>query len=241
MKSVLVIGGNSDIGFAIAKVFAKNNYDINLASRNIEGLENKKKILEENYKSKCHITNFDVLDHAKFEEFFEKNSICPEVLVVACGYLEIEERNFSKIIHTNYLSPLIFIEKFLKFYENQKKNYTIIGISSVAGERGKKKNSIYSSSKSAFSSYLDGLRQRLYLKKINVMTVKPGWVGTKMIKNHKIPKFMITNVDNIGKEIFKGFLKKKNILYVPSYWRIIMFVYKLVPEFIFKILIKKKI
>ena len=75
-------------------------------------------------------------------------------------------------------------------------------------------------------------------KNINVMTVKPGWIGTKMIKNHKIPKFMITNVDNIGKKIFTGFLKNKSILYVPSYWRIIMFIYKLVPEFIFKILIK---
>ncbi len=241
MKSVLVIGGNSDIGFAIARAFAENNYDINLASRNTESLEKKKKILEENYKSKCHITNFDILDHPKFEEFFKKNSICPDVLVIACGYLEIEEKNFSKIINTNYLSPLIFIEKFIKFYEDQKKNYSIIGISSVAGERGKKKNSIYSSSKSAFSSYLDGLRQRLYLKKINVMTVKPGWIDTKMIKNHKIPKFMITNVDIIGEKIFKGFSNKKNILYVPSYWRIIMFVYKLVPEFIFKILIKIKI
>lgn len=241
MKSVLVIGGNSDIGFAIAKAFAENDYDIHLASRNIESLENKKKILKENYKSKCHITHFDILDHLKFQEFFEKNSICPDVLVISCGYLEIEEKNYNKIISTNYLSPLIFIEKFINFYENQKKNYSIIGISSVAGDRGKKNNSIYSSSKSAFSSYLDGLRQRLYLKKINVMTVKPGWIGTKMIKNHTIPKFMISNVDTIGKKIFKGFLKKKSILYVPSYWRIIMFVYKLVPEFIFKILIKKKL
>ena len=74
----------------------------------------------------------------------------------------------------------IHSEKSLIKYKTQKKLDTIIGISSVAGDRGKKKNSIYSSSKSAFSSYLDGLRQRLYSNEIHVITVKPGWVATKM-------------------------------------------------------------
>ena len=86
---------------------------------------------------------------------------------------------------------MVFIEKSLIKYKTQKKLDTIIGISSVAGDRGKKKNCIYSSSKSAFSSYLDGLRQKLYSNGIHVITVKPGFVKTKMTENLKLPKILI--------------------------------------------------
>ena len=133
---------------------------------------------------------------------------------------------------------MVFIEKSLIKYKSQKKLDTIIGISSVAGDRGKKKNCVYSSSKSAFSSYLDGLRQRLYATDIHVITVKPGWIKTKMTKNLNLPKFMTTNVDFVGKKIFKSFKAKKNTLYVPGYWSIIMFIYKMIPEKIFKIIAK---
>ena len=58
---------------------------------------------------------------------------------------------------------------------------------------GKKKNSIYSAAKSGFSCYLDGLRQKMYKKNIHVITVKPGWVNTKMTKGLNLPKFMTVN------------------------------------------------
>ena len=105
-------------------------------------------------------------------------------------------------------------------------------------DRGKKRNVIYSSSKSGFSNYLDGLRQRLYATDIHVITVKPGWIATKMTKNLNLPKFMTTNVDFVGKKIFKSFKAKKNTLYVPGYWSIIMFIYKMIPEVLFKIFTK---
>ena len=133
---------------------------------------------------------------------------------------------------------MVFIEKSLIKYKTQKKLDTIIGISSVAGDRGKKRGSIYTSSKSAFSSYLDGLRQRLYSNGIHVITVKPGWVATKMNKNLDLPKIMIVSVDFVGNKIFKSYKTKKNTLYVPAYWSIIMFFYKMIPETIFKIIAK---
>ena len=133
---------------------------------------------------------------------------------------------------------MVFIEKSLIKYKTQKKLDTIIGISSVAGDRGKKKNPVYSSSKSAFSSYLDGLRQRLYLDGIHVITIKPGFVKTKMTENLKLPKILISNVNHVGNKIFKAYKSKKNTLYVPRYWSIIMFIYKMIPETILKIIAK---
>ena len=238
MNSILIIGGNSDIGYATAKTFAKNKYDIHLASRNIEQLNIKKDEIIKLYKVKCKITYLDLLQDKEVNSFFEENIESPDIILIACGFLQNEEKDFDKIVCTNYLAPLKFIEKSIKKYQSQKILKTIIGISSVAGDRGKKKNSIYSSAKSGFSSYLDGLRQKLITTGIHVITVKPGWVDTKMTKESNLPKFMTSNVNYIGNKIFKAYKSKKCTLYTPGYWSLIMLIYKIVPEFIFKIFSK---
>ena len=238
MSSILVIGGNSDIGYATAKVFAQNKYNIHLVSRNTSQLEIKKKEIENLYKVECKITSLDILNKENVNNFFNEYLESPTIILIAVGYMEIDEKNYEKIASINYLSPMTFIEKSLVKYKTQKKLNTIIGISSVAGDRGKKKNPVYSSSKSAFSSYLDGLRQRLYLDGIHVITVKPGFVKTKMTENLKLPKILISNVNHVGNKIFKAYKNKKNTLYVPRYWSIIMFIYKMIPETIFKIIAK---
>ena len=238
MSSILVIGGNSDIGYATAKVFAQNKYNIHLVSRNISQLEIKKKEIEDLYKVECKITSLDILNKENVNRYFDEYLESPNIILIAAGYMEVDEKNYEKIASINYLSPMTFIEKSLIKYKTQKKLDTIIGISSVAGDRGKKKNPVYSSSKSAFSSYLDGLRQRLYADGIHVITVKPGYVKTKMTKNLKLPKILISNVNHVGNKIFKAYKSKKNTLYVPRYWSIIMFIYKMIPETIFKIIAK---
>ena len=239
MSSILIIGGNSDIGYSTAKIFAKNKYDIHLASRNVEELNIKKEEIIRLFKVKCKITHLDLLQENSVNSFFEKNIDSPKVILLACGFLQTNEVDFEKIIGVNYLSPLKFIEKSIKIYQSQKVLKTIIGISSVAGDRGKKKNSIYSSAKSAFSFYLDGLRQRLHSNGINVITVKPGWVKTKMTESINLPKLMIANPNLVGNKIFKAYKSNKGILYVPGYWFLIMFFYKMVPEFLFKFFLKK--
>ena len=238
MDSILVIGGNSDIGYATAKVFAKNKYNIHLVSRIISQLEIKKKEIENLYGVNCKITSLDILNEENVNNFFNENLESPSIILIAVGHTEIDEKNYEKIASINYVSPMVFIEKSLIKYKTQKKLDTIIGISSVAGDRGKKRGSIYTSSKSAFSSYLDGLRQRLYSDKIHVITVKPGWVKTKMTKNPKLPKVLISSANHVGNKIFESYKNKKNTLYVPRYWSIIMFFYKIIPEYLFKIYTK---
>jgi len=238
MGSILVIGGNSDIGYATAKVFAQNKYNIHLVSRNTSQLEIKKKEIESFYKVKCKITFLDILNEENVNNFFNENSVSPNIILIAVGLAELNEKNYKRIAYTNYVFPMVFIEKSLIKYKTQKKLDTIIGISSVAGDRGKKKNCIYSSSKSAFSSYLDGLRQRLYSDKIHVITVKPGWVATKMNKNIDLLKMMVASADFAGNKIFKSYKTKKNTLYVPRFWSIIMFFYKITPEILLKIYMK---
>jgi hypothetical protein len=238
MSLILIIGGNSDIGYASAKIFAKNKYDVHLVSRNIEQLNINKKEIVNLYNVKCKITCMDLLEQDQINKFFKENTVSPKVILIASGFLQPEEKKIENIVRINYLAPLEFIEKSLDKYQSQEILKTVIGISSVAGERGKKNNNVYSSAKSGFSCYLDGLRQKIYNKGIHVITVKPGWVNTKMTKGLNLPKFMTVNAAYVGNKIFNSYKSKKNTLYVPGYWSIIMFVYKLVPEFIFKIFIK---
>jgi short-subunit dehydrogenase len=146
--------------------------------------------------------------------------------------------NDDQILNVNYLSHVDFIEKSILKYKDQIELNTIIGISSVAGDRGRKNMDTYSSSKSSYSFYLNELRQKLYKFGIHVVTIKPGWVKTKMTKDLKLPKIMTANVDFVGNKIFDAYKNKKNILYVPSYWSVIMFLYRMIPEIFFSIIKK---
>jgi len=229
-----VLGGNSDIGFTTVKIFAKNKYNIHLISRDINNLKTKKNIIEKNYSVQCKISEIDLMRESSIDEFFNKYEIKPKVILIAAGYLEKNEKNIDRIININFKSLVTFLEKTIN--KNIQDNFleTIIGISSVSGDR-RKKNSTYSISKSDFSNYLSNLNQRLYKSNINVITVKPGYVETKMTKDLKLPKLLVSTPQKIAKDIYKSFNKKK-IIYTPFYWRQIMFIYKLIPNSILKFL-----
>jgi decaprenylphospho-beta-D-erythro-pentofuranosid-2-ulose 2-reductase len=236
---LLLIGGNSEIGFATAKIFASNGYNIHLASRNMEQLNLKKETIKKSFNVECEVSNLDLFNLDSIKNFVNQNQINPKVIMIAAGFLENPEKSYEKIIKINYLNLIEIIENLI--LKNLDKNIlsSIIGISSIAGEKGKKKNNIYSSSKAGFSNYLDGLRQRLYKENINVITIKPGYVRTKMIKSLNLPKALVSTPEKVGKIIFKSYKKKKAVVYAPYYWKLVMFIYKLVPELIFKYIEKK--
>ena len=106
-----------------------------------------------------------------------------------------------------------------------------MGISSVAGERGRKKNYTYGASKAALTAYLSGLRNRLFFSNVHVLTAKPGFVNTKMTKNLiKVLKRFASNPEKVAADIYKAQQKRKNILYTSWIWRWIMWMVKLIPD-----------
>ena len=117
MGSILVIGGNSDIGYATAKVFAQNKYNIHLVSRDISQLELKKKEIESFYKVDCKITFLDILNKEHVNNFFNENFESPDIILTAVGYHEVDEKDYEKIANINYVSPMTFIEKSLAKYK----------------------------------------------------------------------------------------------------------------------------
>jgi len=112
----------------------------------------------------------------------------------------------------------------------QNKNGFIVGISSVASDRGRKTNYIYGSSKAAFS----GLRSRLYQSNVRVLTVKPGFVNTKMTQGLNLPKKLTAEPQDVAVDIFKAQQNKKDVIYTKAKWRLIMLIVKNIPDFIFE-------
>ena len=116
----------------------------------------------------------------------------------------------------------------------EKKSGTIVGISSVAGERGRMSNYIYGSAKAGFTAYLSGLRNRLQKVGVHVLTVKPGFVQTKMTEGLPLPKPLTALPEQVAKGIIKAVKKGTNEVYILGIWRLIMLIIRTIPEFVFK-------
>ncbi|MEW5692083.1 MAG: SDR family oxidoreductase [Candidatus Hydrogenedentota bacterium] len=239
MSWLLVLGAKSDIARATARRFAIAGFNIYLAARNSDFLDIEIKDLEVRYKIKAMSLEFDVLKTETHKEFYDSIKEKPFAVLCAVGYLgdqRLAEKDFNeakKIIDTNYTGCVSILNIIADDFEKRGYGY-IIGISSVAGDRGRKMNCFYGSSKSAFSAYLSGLRNRLFQKNVRVMTVKPGFVRTKMTEGREIPDLLTAEPEEVASDIFNAYIKHRDILYTKWYWRYIMFIVIHLPEFIFK-------
>jgi decaprenylphospho-beta-D-erythro-pentofuranosid-2-ulose 2-reductase len=172
-------------------------------------------------------------------EFFNSLNPIPEVSICVFGILDDEVLAFDewklteRMINTNYTGAVSILNVIAKKYISLKRG-TIIGISSVAGDRGRASKLIYASAKAAFSVYLSGLRNKCFKDQVHVMTVQPGFVYTKMTENQPLPKAITSTPAEVATIIYNAYLKKKNLIYVKWFWRYIMFIIQHIPEFMFK-------
>ncbi len=239
MDYVLIIGAKSDIAKAIAKEYAKNGYNLYLAARDVKELENFASDINIKTQKKVKLIELDILDYEGHQSFYNQLECKPLGIISAAGYLGSQENSQSsfletkKVIDTNYTGIVSLFNIVANNFEERGSGF-IVGISSVAGDRGRKSNYIYGSAKSALSTYLSGLRNRMHNSNVHVLTVKPGFVDTKMTKGMDLPKRLTTKPDDVAKAIYKSQQGRKNVLYVKPIWRLIMLVVSNIPEFIFK-------
>ena len=239
MSYVLIIGAKSDIAKEVAKEYAKNGYDLYLAGRKIDELSDFSNNIDLRSSQKVVLKEFDISDFYSHKDFYDSLEPKPLGVIIVSGYMAEQkdcEKDFVKTLNTinvNYTGAVSILNIVANDMEKNKNGF-IVGVSSVAGDRGRKANYIYGSSKAAFSTYLGGLRNRLYESKVQVLTVKPGFVNTKMTEDLDLPEKLTANPDEVAQDIFKAQQKGKNILYTKSIWVLIMFIIKHIPEFIFK-------
>jgi short-subunit dehydrogenase len=239
MPTVLILGAASDMALAIAKTFAENKYDVQLAARKATRLAAFQSDIQVRYGVACTLHEFDALDYASHPAFFDRLQAKPDVTVCVFGVMYEEADAFNdftlaeRMINTNYTGAVSILNTAARWYQSQKKG-AIVGISSVAGERGRQTKLVYGSTKAAFTAYLDGLRNYLFKDGVHVVTVKPGFVYTKMTENLPLSPLLTAQPAEVGKAVYNAVLHKKNKVYVRWPWRWIMLIIKSIPEFQFK-------
>lgn len=239
-KYCLVLGSNSNIGQAIAYKFALNGYALILASRNIDKYQHSlQHDISIRYNVEVVTVIFNGSNYNEHDDFWNSLPVIPDIVISAFGYLgnqALAMNDFNEaynIMISNYMGHVSLINKYVSKVKGNKV-CTIIGISSVAGERGRQSNYLYGSAKAAFTTYLSGLRNDLFDHNIHVMTVIPGFVKTKMLGNFKTPGFLTASSEEVANLIFKAFINKRNVVYIYPVWKYIMFIIKGIPEFLFK-------
>lgn len=162
-----------------------------------------------------------------------------DALFCSVGYLgdqkkaEQDIRECELIMQANFNGLLPMLTATAKFFKQQRSG-SIMVVSSVAGERGRCSNYCYGSSKAAMTAFLSGMRCSLLPYNVHVMTIKPGYVATRMVAHKKLPPYITASTQRVAKDIVKGFKRRSSVIYTMWLWRYIMAVVRLIPECIFK-------
>lgn len=239
-KPVLILGATSAIARGTAAAFAKRGHALYLASRDMDELQRSAADLQLRYGVAVRYGRFDAeatdthpafLKHV-LEEMGELDGV-----VLAFGYLgdQMAARDFSlgaKVIASNFTGAVSILSECASYFEPRKQGF-IIGISSVAGDRGRQSNYVYGAAKGGLTVFLQGLRNRMFHCGVRVITVKPGFVDTAM--TFGLPGlFLVASPQDVGERIARTPQKSADVVYLPWFWRYIMLIIQHVPEPIFK-------
>jgi len=237
--SVLVLGATSDIGRAIAHAYAKAGRPVILAARQAQRLEPDLKDIAIRYGVKATRAEFDVLETSKHGAFLDSLGELPATIVCVVGFMgdqaesEKDPIAAEKVMRSNYVGPA----SILAIAANRmiaRGHGVLIGISSVAGDRGRARNYVYGSAKAGFTAYLSGLRQRLSGSGVSIITVKPGYVATRMTAGMNLPKALTAESGEVAQAVLDAELKGRDVIYVRPVWRLVMAIICALPERVFK-------
>jgi decaprenylphospho-beta-D-erythro-pentofuranosid-2-ulose 2-reductase len=237
---MIVLGSTSEVAQAFVEKALQEGekYErIYLFTSNKEATERFAKHIDVKFLQQSEIIELDL---TKEINYFDFDHVISNVLFCATGYLGestenglYDNKNTEQIIDINYSKLVPVINYFAQKFES-KRSGTIIGLSSVAGDRGRQSNFIYGSAKAAFTAYLSGLRNYLFEKKVHVLTVKPGFMATKMTEGLPLNPKLTATPKQAAECIYRAFKKQKNVTYVLPVWGVIMLIIRNIPEFIFK-------
>ncbi|OGU56116.1 MAG: hypothetical protein A2X64_05455 [Ignavibacteria bacterium GWF2_33_9] len=245
-NSVLIIGASRGIGKALAFEFAKNGWDLFLASRDIENLKTIKSEIESKYSVDCIITVLDVTSDKDYELVFSKirnQNHNLDLIILNSGISkpinlsEIDENIIRQIFETNFFGIVRGMKFAVDYFKIIGKGH-IATVSSLADARGFPGSSAYVASKTAISHFTEAASIELRKSNINVTLIKPGFVITDMTANHKFTMPFLISAEKSAKIIYSGIKKGKKQIYFPLPTAIGSYLIKILPGFIFRYLTK---
>jgi decaprenylphospho-beta-D-erythro-pentofuranosid-2-ulose 2-reductase len=242
-ECAIVVGASSGIGEAIAKELARRGTRVALVARRREELERvKSDIVSAGGHAIVHA--HDVTEWQKnaplFDQLIEEMGAV-DLLVYSAGVMpSIDEHEYDfqkdrQMMEVNVLGAMAWMNPAAAYMEARRRG-TLMGISSIAGERGRRANPGYCASKSAFSTYLEGLRNRVHRYGVNVVTIKPGFVDTVMTKDldGAPPGLSPIPPAVCAKQSLALAQAGPSSGFVPRRWALVAFIIRMVPSFLFR-------
>ncbi len=236
MKTALIVSATSDLGGKIAEELAKKNFSLQLTARNSMNLKKLEQELTSNFEVKVSTMEFDAMDIQSSSDLSKNLNEIPDIVFICTGLTGENEKaihdreEMLSIIDTNFRGLAILVQGLAQKMESR--GGTIVGISSVAGERGRKRNFIYGSAKSAFTTFLDGYRHYYAGSKLKFVTVIPGFIKTKML-TQETSGLMTLSAKKAATIIVRKSLNGNTKFYIGGIWYWVMMVIRNIPEFIF--------
>ena len=239
VETALVIGATSDIGRAISHALAEDGCALQLAARDPVRLERETRDLRVRTGVAVTAHRCDVLDEDGGVSLLDTLGSLSDVAVCVVGRLGDQtesERNGAaaeRVMRTNYIGPALLMGALAERFERHGGG-VLVGVSSVAGERGRATNYVYGSAKAGVTAFLSGLRSRLAASGVHVVTVKPGFVRTRMTDGMNLPARLTATPEEVAAAVVAAIRRRRDVIYVRRVWRPIMFVLRAVPERLFK-------
>jgi decaprenylphospho-beta-D-erythro-pentofuranosid-2-ulose 2-reductase len=238
LSKVVVVGASSGIGEAMARQLADAGASVAIVARRQPELERLAAERPGKLKPFTHdVSNVDEVP-ALFERI-EQELGGVDTLIYAAGVmpkLDEHEYSFEKdraMVSVNLLGAMAWMNQAAARFEGAKSG-TILGISSIAGERGRRGNPAYCTTKGALSLYLESLRNRCSRYGVNVVTIKPGFVDTAMTRGLKGLFWLISAEKAASLSLAVARRGSSASAFVPSRWALVAFIVRSLPSFIFR-------
>jgi decaprenylphospho-beta-D-erythro-pentofuranosid-2-ulose 2-reductase len=241
-KNILIVGANSAIAEATARVWAARGYSIAIAGRDAARLDATAADLRVRGAKHIASLSFDATKPKDMPALFDQAQAAlgsVDWVLVAHGTLPDQAKCQQDLdyaleaVRINAISVIGLLTHAANVME-QRGSGTLCIISSVAGERGRQSNYLYGSAKAMVSTFCDGLRNRLFKSGVHVVTIKPGFVDTPMTAHIQPKGALWATPDTLAKIIAKAIDTNRNNVYAPWFWQIIMNIIRHIPEPIFK-------
>lgn len=239
-KHAIIVGASSGIGEALARALAADGCRVALVARREDRLRALARSLTVDAAAEALAYPHDVSDTGAVPALFEtitRDLGGLDLIVYAAGVMppvgpeEYDTGKDAGIIAANFTGAVAWLNEAARRFEKAKAG-TIVGLSSVAGDRGRRGNPVYGATKAALNAYLESLRNRIERRGAFVVTIKPGPVDTPMTQGLKMPGMI--SPEQAAAEILLAAKGKVRVAYVPAKWKPIMAVIRAIPAPIFK-------
>jgi short-subunit dehydrogenase len=240
----IIVGASSGIGAALASELTRRGYQVALVARRAPALEAIAARLNTSASGVARTYPHDVRDYDAAPALFAR--ICADLegapltlLVYASGAMaEADPAGWPfeaerEMIETNLIGAMRWLALGAAVFARQGHG-SLVGVSSVAGDRGRKGNGAYMASKAGLSVYLESLRYRLASRGVRVVTIKPGLVATPMIAGKQPPRPLVISAEQAARRIAEVSARGPEVVYVPARWGLIMTIVRTLPSFVMK-------